>query len=136
MVRPSRVIKSVHFFKKRSSGPSSPALPPSLYLSLLYSFFTPNFIVFFISLKKWVCGGGWGIVQADSIRLCDWVAGIPWGHAKVKEFSGTNMIMALLHLITSMVCHGKAVPLSSSAPGPPSWPGPARPILARPSPRV
>lgn len=34
-------------------------------------------------------------MQADSIRLCDWVAGIPWGHGKVKEFSGTNMIMAL-----------------------------------------
>lgn len=90
--RRSCVITSVHFFK--NGHRLQLYLPPFTSPSCIH--FSPPISLFcFISLKKRVHGGGWGIVQADSIRLCDWVAGIPWGHEKVKEFSGTNMIMVL-----------------------------------------
>lgn len=97
------------FIKLRCKPPPHPHhqhhLSPSLS-RLLYSFFTSNFI--FSSV--WEEGGYRG---ADSIRFHDWAAGIQEGHGKVKEFSGTNMIMALYHLIRSKVCHSKVEPLCS-----------------------
>ena len=85
----------IRFFSAR---PSSMALP--LCLSL---YFSPPISFFLISLESWGVGsqGGWEGVggascRLDSIRPRDRVAGIPQeGRGKVKQFSGTNMIMAL-----------------------------------------
>lgn len=95
------IYKTVVQTRTPPPSPASPSLS-----RLLYSFFTSNFI--FSSV--WEEGGYRG---ADSIRFHDWAAGIQEGHGKVKEFSGTNMIMALYHLIRSKVCHSKVEPLCS-----------------------